>query len=130
MTIPFWSSVHPAAAVTSLGLGALVTLVGPATMQRNARPWGWLLRIAGIGLSISSVVIWLGVGPLLAIPGFAAGTVMVVFGSMVAPAVDTGAHFARFTMESTYDSPGHMVKPPQQNVGDPLEGDDGTFRGR
>ncbi len=128
--IPLRSAVHPVAAVASLGLGALVTLVGPATTQRNARLWGWLLRIAGIALSLSAVIIWLGVSPWLAIPGFAAGMVMVVFGSMIAPSGDTGAHYARFTMESTYDSPGHMVKPPQQNVGDPLEGDDGTFRGR
>jgi hypothetical protein len=114
----------------SVGIGTLVALVGPSTMQRNARLWGWILRIAGSVLSVSAVIIWLGVTPWVAIPGFAAGLVMVVFGSMVAPSGDTGAHFARFTMESTYDSPGHMVKPPQQNVGDPLAGDDGTFLGR
>ena len=54
---------------------------------------------------------------------------MVVFGSMNAPLGDTGAHFARFTMESTYDD-SRMVKPPTENVGDPLEGDDGRFLGR
>ena len=129
-SIPLWSAVHPAVSVMTLGVGILVTLVSPPRMQRNARTWGWLLKIEGVLLSVSGVLLWLEVGPWVAIPGFAAGLVMVLFSSTLAPLPQTGAHFARFTMESTYDAPGHMVKPPGQNVGDPLEGDDGQFLGR
>lgn len=129
-SIPLWSAVHPAVSVMTLGLGISMALVSPTRMQRNARSWGWLLKIEGIVLSLSGAVLWLEASPWVAIPGFAAGVVMVLFSAMLAPLPQTGAYFARFTMESTYDSPGHMVKPPGQNVGDPLEGDDGQFLGR
>lgn len=129
-SIPLWAAVHPAVSMMTLGVGILVTLVSPTRMQRHARTWGWLLKMEGIVLSVSGVVLWLEVSPWVAILGFAAGVVMVLFSAMLAPLPQTGAHFARFTMESTYDSPGHFVKPPGKNVGDPLEGDDGRFLGR
>lgn len=128
-SIPLWSAVHPASAFVSLGVGATVALISTTVMQRKPRSWGWLPKLAGIGLSVSAVAIWLEASPILAIPGFAAGLVMVVFATMIAPARQTGAHFARFTMESTYGD-GRMVEPPQENVLDPLEGDDGRFLGR
>lgn len=127
--IPLWSAVHPGASVVSLCIGALVGFARSTEMRRNARTLGWLLRIAGVVLSVSAVAVWLESGPLLAIPGFTAGLVLTVIGSMITPTRQTGADFARFTMESTYED-AHMVKPPQLNVGDPLEGDDGRFLGR
>ena len=128
--VPIWSALHPAVSVMTLGVGVALTLVRPSRMQRNPRSWGWLLKIEGVVLSISAVVLWLEVSPWIAMPGFAAALVMVLFSSMLSPLPQTGAAFARFAMESTYDAPGHMVKPPGQNVGDPLEGDDGQFLGR
>jgi hypothetical protein len=128
--VPLWSLVHPAAGVLSFVIGMLVTIARPSAIERHAGAWGSALRFAGAMLSVSGVLVWMSIGPLLALADFAAALVMVVFGSMIAPTGDSGAHFARFAMESTYDAPGHMVKPPGQNVGDPLDGDDDQFLGR
>ncbi len=90
---------------------------------------GLAAKVVGFVVGISAVPIWNDGSPLLAVVAFVVGVGLVFAGSIWQPAAKTGAHTARFMMETMNDL--HMVKPPGENVLDPIEGDtQSRFNGR
>ena len=98
-------------------------------MPTRTRSWGFVVRLLGYPVAVAAVPLFTNDHLIPAALALVAGVALVVAGSMIGPVTSTGAHFARFAMETNNEL--HMVKPPGENVLDLVEGDRrGRFRGR
>ena len=95
-------------------------------MSLRARIIGWLLKTAGLGVTITGLFSAVNGRLLLAALLILAGLGLVVLGTVVSPSPGTGAFTARYMMETNNEL--HMVKAPKGNVLDPADNE--RFRGR